>query len=853
MKTILPYTGIVMTILFLFSYFDNMAQVTQTCTNNIENGKNLTTNGDFSQGNTGFTYTPGSLGYTYYNCPTPLPNPSCYSLPGQLLVGAHSDWFNQGFNKGTVGFGNPIPDHTGTADNNFLMVDGTCSAGNDAWAQIIPVQQNTWYYFECWVTNINVAPDTGGAAVLNLNINNSPKLIFRPSGTSQGTWTHYSVAWFSGTSTTADLAIQNTSYNNCTSQVDFGLDDITFTPGCIYAPTPTDQPSLGTDGTLCGKGNTGIVLNSGLPTKSGRTFTWLQGTPGTTISGATGPTYTATTAGTYGVCVLDVGGCLKSDVITVSANYSLSLPSTIVLCDPPSATLDPGFSGPNVTYKWEKATSSGGPWTTIAGAAGSGPTYTANGPGYYRITTTDPTPGCGTQTSNVTQVTTQQTATPINVGFCPPGRPTFSITGAAGSTYQWYTNAAGTNQVSPATTGTSYTPSSNIGSATDPQGTQYIYYVKDNTYYTETNVGATTLPASGNQQTQLSQYGIAFNANQSFIIDSVTVYWWLNNSNPTDPLTIQFQLTNNPVGTTTPSAISTSAVYSATNATAKMTPAFGTSASGIYAVRVPVGITVTAAGTYRITAVNANTTGNVQIAQSGTSYPYNDAAGVLSIFGTSQSGNPVGTTFYGDMYKWRIRYQLDCMPVPVIATKDCALPVEFISFTAEAGTSSVSLNWTTATEQNSAHFIVEKSKDGIHFSSIGKVQAEGHSDAVKYYSFTDNSLESGVVYYRLVEYDRDGSSTISDLSSVNSGLSEAIKIIPNPSNGNFEVIINGADDGLFQLVIYNSLGDVVYNSSDQAGQAGYIKNIQLPNQAPGIYFLHLQSGTRRWVEKIVKN
>jgi hypothetical protein len=284
-----------------------------------------------------------------------------------------------------------------------------------------------------------------------------------------------------------------------------------------------------------------------------------------------------------------------------------------------------------------------------------------------------------------------------------------------------------------------------------------------------------------------------------------------------------------------------------------MTPAFGTSSSGIYAVRVPVGITVTAAGSYRLTAVNANTTGNVQIAQSGTAYPYTDPAGVLSINGTAQNGNPVGTTFYGDMYKWRIRYQLDCLPIPVIATKDCSLPIKLINFIAQTNSSSVSIYWATASEENSSHFTIEKSKDGVHFTSVGQVHAAGTSSSFKEYSFTDHSLESGIVYYRLTEHDLDGSTFVSETKSVNSRLSDVIKIIPNPNNGNFEVTIEGGSNEQFQLALYNSLGESVYQSSESADGTAYYKNLQLQNINPGIYFLHIQSGNKRWMEKIVKN
>ncbi|WP_315814574.1 hypothetical protein [Paraflavitalea speifideaquila] len=59
-----------------------------------------------------------------------------------------------------------------------------------------------------------------------------------------------------------------------------------------------------------------------------------------------------------------------------------------------------------------------------------------------------------------------------------------------------------------------------------------------------------------------------------------------------------------------------------------------------------------------------------------------------------------------------------------------ALPVELLSFTArnQAGAGSntaVLCQWSTATEQNSDHFIIERSNNGTTFIPIGQVAAKG--------------------------------------------------------------------------------------------------------------------------------
>lgn len=85
------------------------------------------------------------------------------------------------------------------------------------------------------------------------------------------------------------------------------------------------------------------------------------------------------------------------------------------------------------------------------------------------------------------------------------------------------------------------------------------------------------------------------------------------------------------------------------------------------------------------------------------------------------------------------------------------LPVDLISFEAEADEGSVTLNWATASERNSKHFIVQRSSNGSDYRSIGKVKASGNSVIENRYRFEDSDLPgNGTFYYRLVQVDLDG-------------------------------------------------------------------------------------------------
>ena len=90
------------------------------------------------------------------------------------------------------------------------------------------------------------------------------------------------------------------------------------------------------------------------------------------------------------------------------------------------------------------------------------------------------------------------------------------------------------------------------------------------------------------------------------------------------------------------------------------------------------------------------------------------------------------------------------------------LPVELTYFAASKYNQKVMLEWETALELNSSHFIVERSTDGINYIPVGELSAAGESYEIQSYSFIDqNPLHEN--YYRLKQVDFDGSYEYSDI------------------------------------------------------------------------------------------
>lgn len=123
------------------------------------------------------------------------------------------------------------------------------------------------------------------------------------------------------------------------------------------------------------------------------------------------------------------------------------------------------------------------------------------------------------------------------------------------------------------------------------------------------------------------------------------------------------------------------------------------------------------------------------------------------------------------------------------------LPVTLVAFTAqEQSRTAVVVTWSTASEQNSASFEVERSTDGTRFSKIGTRLAAGYSTAPLAYTLTDKDLPvETVLYYRLHQVDADHTGTYSSVCTVARTLAVDAQLLayPNPTHGTVHVQLGG--------------------------------------------------------------
>jgi hypothetical protein len=171
------------------------------------------------------------------------------------------------------------------------------------------------------------------------------------------------------------------------------------------------------------------------------------------------------------------------------------------------------------------------------------------------------------------------------------------------------------------------------------------------------------------------------------------------------------------------------------------------------------------------------------------------------------------------------------------------LPVELTSFSASCEEDIVTLSWSTASEQNSSHFDVEKSNDGSAWRVIGSISAAGNSTQDINYSFVDSEKSNDQSYYRLNQVDIDGKNKIYDPIFVDcEGNASQLITYPNPSKDGFNIVISDSKlVGESILIIRDAMGKVVLRKSISIEEGTNLFPIAANEIENGVYFITIEN------------
>jgi hypothetical protein len=182
------------------------------------------------------------------------------------------------------------------------------------------------------------------------------------------------------------------------------------------------------------------------------------------------------------------------------------------------------------------------------------------------------------------------------------------------------------------------------------------------------------------------------------------------------------------------------------------------------------------------------------------------------------------------------------------------LPIELLDFTAEAIGKEVQVDWSTASESNSAWYDVERSANGQEFAAIGRVDAAGNSSITSTYRFVDQDPLDGLSYYRLRQVDVQGAAVNTHAVPVLMRNADGLEVYPNPASNELWTSFVSELETALEWKITDMSGRLVMQGRFSATHGRNVNMIEIEGLDDGSYLLDMTNsdgshqGTARFVK-----
>ena len=182
------------------------------------------------------------------------------------------------------------------------------------------------------------------------------------------------------------------------------------------------------------------------------------------------------------------------------------------------------------------------------------------------------------------------------------------------------------------------------------------------------------------------------------------------------------------------------------------------------------------------------------------------------------------------------------------------LPLDLLNFSLVPIQNDVLLKWNTSNEKDILTYKLERSTDGINYTSIVEIPANKNGGS---YEFIDTEIEetNQLLYYRLSETNSWGETSIikTNLIIRNESIESTIELYPNPNNKeeltiSFHSVLSLPNT--IEISINDMLGNAVANESIEFKSNNLAIKIPIPLQA-GMYSVVLKTTTKQYIKKLI--
>lgn len=238
-------------------------------------------------------------------------------------------------------------------------------------------------------------------------------------------------------------------------------------------------------------------------------------------------------------------------------------------------------------------------------------------------------------------------------------------------------------------------------------------------------------------------------------------------------------------------------------------------------------------GVYRMSPTNNQTAGGMLFNNGSAVYPYS-IPGIFNITGSTASNQ----SSYYYFYDLRVEYGSCTSPLVnksliVQAAPNAAFVIDqsaspFIGFNAANTTNATTYNWSfgdgaVANGQQASHFYTANGNYNVRLIATGNCGSD---------TLVQNVVISGLSVHKL--------------NAVNN-----FKVYPNPNTGLFNISFEQEAAKAVQLIIRDMTGRNLYETTIDENRNQVIRELDLQELAAGVYYISIESGNRRSMERMV--
>lgn len=242
------------------------------------------------------------------------------------------------------------------------------------------------------------------------------------------------------------------------------------------------------------------------------------------------------------------------------------------------------------------------------------------------------------------------------------------------------------------------------------------------------------------------------------------------------------------------------------------TAAMNQGIDNIWRLSTPGSVDPTSAVTLSLSWLSANDHGLTSSLNLSQVWRSDDSGATWVKEGTVQDGSSrTVTVSTADLNAWY-----------TVSTSAAPLPVELTRFDARPRKLDAVLTWATASEKNSAYFVVERAADARTWTDVGRVAAAGTTATPREYTLTDANIgaRGTAFYYRLRQVDTDGAVERSALKLVQFAQPKlALDAYPVPMGEFLTLDLTAPADGALTVELVDATGRRVRQETRTA-QAG---------------------------------